>query len=331
MISQYYGIAFLLFSFAASLASLYYSSRRKSSIIPLVASMAVSFIAAYTVYGSYHIIIAYVGVGMAALSTALAQAYVRKPKLFIALLPIIAAGFSYGLLSSTATIALAAMFAIGTMFGLLYVDFFESKNKIRSSLNSRLQVEVNRDVIHILIGVLVAAMVLLLPLNLASDTIFFLILAGYLVNNISGLKQASRAGTLLHSFYRYTASRMERMSTTFGIGAVYLAAGIALLIGVIHNSNFLLFSVIALLFADPAATIVGIRVGGPKLPYNRRKSAAGTMAFFIIAGFLGYLAIGYNAFIAAAILAGVESLDLFVDDNIRIAVICAAIYLLAYA
>ena len=329
MIPVYYGIAFLAISIAASLAALSYCSRRWSSLVPLAASVAASLVASYSIYGQSDIGMAYMGVGMASLATAMALSYVRRPMIFIILLAALASGFLYGIFASSATIAIAGMFAIGTISGLLYSDVVEPRPS-SSSFNAKLRVEVNRDIIHILIGVLVVALMLLLRLDNAAEAIFFLILLGYALNDASGLRYARRVGTLLHSFYRYTSYRLERISTTYGIGAVYLAAGVALLIGFVHSINFLLFSVIALLFADPVATIAGIRFGGPKLPHNGRKSFAGTLAFFVVAGFLGYLVIGLNAFIAAAILAAVESLEIFVDDNIRIAVICTAIYLLAY-
>ncbi|MDE1833133.1 MAG: hypothetical protein KGH58_01820 [Candidatus Micrarchaeota archaeon] len=329
MIPIYYGIAFLAISVAASLAALAYCSKRWSSLVPLAASMLASLVASYSIYGNSDMGMAYMGVGMASLAAAMALSYVRRPLLFIILLATLASGFVYGIAASSATIAIAGMFAIGTISGLLYNDLAGPRSK-PSSFNSILRVEVNRDVVHILIGLLVVAIMLLLRLDNAAELIFFLILLGYALNDASGLRHARRAGTLLHSFYRYTSYRLERLSTTYGIGAVYLAAGVALLVGFVHSINFLLFSVVALLFADPVATIIGVRLGGPRLPHNGRKSFAGTLAFFVVAGFLGYLAIGLNAFIAAAILATVESLEIFVDDNIRIAVVCTAIYLLAY-
>jgi dolichol kinase len=91
---------------------------------------------------------------------------------------------------------------------------------------------------------------------------------------------------------------------------------------------------------DPAAALVGRRVGGPRIPWNRRKSLAGTCAFFAIA-WLGAGAISaavwgasrervlgdseslaiYSCWIAAGAFAGavVETLDPGVDDNLPVA------------
>lgn len=330
MVPALHGLAFLLVSFVASLLSLYFTSVRKSSLVALAVAVAVSFVAAYAVYGSSNLGMVYIGVAIAAISTALADVYLRKPRLFTMLIVLLVAGFAYGILAKSATIAIAGMFSIGTIAGLLHNDFFERGSKAPgSSFNRRLQIEIRRDVVHIMIGVLVVAVILLIPQSTAVDIIFFLILLGYLLNNSSALRYSRRSNTFLHKFYT-RANGFERMGTRYGLGAIYLAAGVALLLGFIHSSNFLLFSIIALLFADPAATIVGATVGGPSVPHNRSKSFAGTITFFVVSAFLGYFLIGTNAFVFAFILALVESLGIFVDDNIGIAIICTAIYAIAY-
>ncbi len=94
-------------------------------------------------------------------------------------------------------------------------------------------------------------------------------------------------------------------------------------------------------FGDGAATLVGMGLGGPRLPWNRSKSWAGTVAFLVVGtlgggGLLLWVAGRYpdppsipSALLlaACAALAGglVESLALELDDNLSVPMLCGVI------
>ncbi|MEN3337404.1 MAG: hypothetical protein V7647_1080 [Acidobacteriota bacterium] len=96
-----------------------------------------------------------------------------------------------------------------------------------------------------------------------------------------------------------------------------------------------------LAFGDGMATIVGRRVGGPRIPWNRAKSVSGTAAFLVFGGIGGVLLclwcrpvilpppyVWYS--IAAPLLAtvaaaAVETIPVRLDDNVSVPAIAAAV------
>ena len=118
------------------------------------------------------------------------------------------------------------------------------------------------------------------------------------------------------------AADLERKNVSYGLGATYLAAGTALMLGFTGTTSLLLFGIVALFFGDSIATIVGIsRKGAEPLPYNKYKTIAGTLAFFFAVAIVGYFMVGIYAIPLAGVLAFVESLDTFLDDNIRTGIV----------
>ena len=96
-----------------------------------------------------------------------------------------------------------------------------------------------------------------------------------------------------------------------------------------------------LAFGDGMATIVGRRIGGPRIPWNRAKSAGGTAAFVIFGGAAGailcvwcrpiivpppYLWFSAGApFLAALAAAAVETIPIGLDDNVSVPATAAAV------
>lgn len=210
------------------------------------------------------------------------------------------------------------MFAIGTAYGVIYANGFEiftqrSKKQVKS-------LEVNRDIIHILLGIVVLAIFMLFSVYYAIAIVVALILIGYINNSV--LAQRKKG-----SFYRFLAL-FERPGANYGVSALYLGTGTLLLIGFIHNLHFLIIGFAALLFADPIATIVGITLDGVKLFYNKRKSVFGTASFFVVVSLVGWPFVGAYSLLFGAALAIVESIDMQIDDNITIPVFMILVYVL---
>ena len=87
----------------------------------------------------------------------------------------------------------------------------------------------------------------------------------------------------------------------------------------------------ALFVGDSAATILGIRFGKAKLPYNKKKSYVGALAYFAVTLLIAFPLIGYFALIIALVAAIVESLPVHIDDNFDTAIaIIAVVKVLGY-
>lgn len=211
------------------------------------------------------------------------------------------------------------MFAIGTGYGMFYRSGLKGLKRKQKKAGRSL--ETRRDLVHIGFGVVFFALFLLLNFYDAVLIATALIFLGYIYNSVFALNGRKR------SFLK----TMEREESLYGLGALYLAVGAALLIGFIHNLDFLLAGFAALFFADPLATIAGMNLDGPKLPYSRSKSIYGTAVFFATVSLIGYLFIGIYSVPLGAILAIVESLDTHIDDNISIALTMVIIYIVFLA
>ncbi len=179
-------------------------------------------------------------------------------------------------------------------------------------------VETRRDVMHALLGVAILAIFLGLPFYDAVYATTTAILIGYTYNSLVGDRRGGWSFAFLKS--------LERPNSLFGLGALYLGVGMALLMGFIHARNFMFVGIAALLIADPVATIVGINMGGPRLPYNKRKSLYGTVAFLVVVAAVGYIFVGWYSVLFGIFLAVVEGIDMPLDDNISIPVFTIIAY-----
>jgi dolichol kinase len=234
-----------------------------------------------------------------------------KPKTFITLMVLMLAGFVlYGLNGFTG-FPLMGVFGASTMYGLVYRNL-KKKQKVRDVSKEKSK-EIVRDIIQITMGVIIVAILELFEFGTAVPMVFALIIMGYAVNDLSGEKSLGGA-------FKAIESRLERSSVVYGSGALYIAAGTALIIGFVGSTPVVIFGMIVLFFCDSAATIVGINLDFVRLPHNKEKSLLGSLAFLIVAASLGYLVIGVNALVLAVPLALIESVNTHLDDNVSLAI-----------
>jgi len=308
----------LIFFAAALLSSLAYAAwlGKKSAIkdlVPLIASV-LTVPVVYLLLRQYqpaaHYAVLALELGVALISSILVQLYMSRPKTFILLALMMLAGFLLYSSDQLGGFPLMGVFGISTMYGLVYRNL-GTKRKVRSARKEKSK-EVVRDIIQITMGVIIIAILELFKFSMAVPMVFTLIILGYAVNDLSGEKS-------LVSVFKKIESRLERSSVVYGSGALYIAAGTALVIG-FGNPMFVVFGIIVLFFCDSAATIVGINLDFVKLPYNKNKSLFGSLAFLIVAASLGYLVIGTNALILAVPLALIESVNMHLDDNVSLAI-----------
>ncbi len=213
---------------------------------------------------------------------------------------------------------MAAM-AIGGAFGAVsngkVFHFNGNKTKFKPSAHRR-HLEIKRDIFQIAIGAAVILVILTYGVY-ARTIVFAAILLGLAYSNVVGRIHGVPFAGFLHS--------MERSRTTFGLGALYLAVGVAMILGMVASTDLILLSLIALFFGDSAATIGGTLFGSIKLPYNRSKSLQGLIGYFVVVAALGYFVVGVYSLIIGLMFAVVESMDLHIDDNLAIALFTVVI------
>lgn len=192
---------------------------------------------------------------------------------------------------------------IGMLSGVTQIR--EYRNRI---VNRKL--EINRDIVHIAGGVFLIALFLFESQAVAITAIILITLGGIFAISVAEIYGES-SRSIFHG--------LERNGASLGNGALWLALGVLFAVSFLNTTDVLVVFA-AILIGDPVATIVGIRVGGPSLPYNSRKSISGTVAYFIVTAAATYPLIGLFAIPAALLAAVVESLRIKIDDNFTVSV-----------
>jgi dolichol kinase len=119
----------------------------------------------------------------------------------------------------------------------------------------------------------------------------------------------------------------ERENVRFpGYGALWYVVGSLLLALFLANIYEIAAGVVILAAGDSAATIFGI-LGRHRLPYNRKKTWEGSIAFFVFS-LPACLFVGWIGAVLAAIAAFVESLPTPIDDNLLVPVSVLILFLL---
>jgi dolichol kinase len=301
-----YTLSFAVLTAFAVAAYFMHSWRKKEfkNILPLIGTLiaisAIYFLITAAGSPNYYNALA-LDLCIALVSTMLAVFYISKPYVFLSLMAILLVGIFVYASGYPGNNLFIGMFAIGTISGLLYREFALNTKKWVSGKKRR-ETEVRRDIIQMIMGAVVVALALL----------------GYIANNIL-------ANLIISPTYKKAAD-LERKNVSYGLGAVYLAAGTALMLGFTSATPLLLFGIVALFFGDAVATIVGINTKmADTLPYNRNKTRNGTYAFFIVVAIIGFFLIGWYAILLAALLAFIESIDVALDDNVRIGIVIVVI------
>jgi dolichol kinase len=119
----------------------------------------------------------------------------------------------------------------------------------------------------------------------------------------------------------------ERENVLFpGYGAFWYVVGALLLSLFLSSSSEIAAGIVTLAAGDSAATIFGIS-GHRHLPYNRRKTWEGSIAFFVFS-LPACLFVGWIGAPLAALASIVESLPAPVDDNLLVPISAIVFFLL---
>jgi len=206
------------------------------------------------------------------------------------------------------------MLGVGSTMGFLYIAL---SNK-RKAAKTNIRVELSRDVIQIILGIILLLLLLFFDKENASVVILLLIMAAFFI--IAFVYKYKNM--VLLKFLR----SLEKPRAVYGQGALLLASGTLLILGFVGRQSFVEFGIAVLFFSDSLATICGVYFGKARLAYNRSKSVAGFIAFFVSATVAGYLLIGPLAIPFALVLSFMETADLGLDDNILLAFVLLLLY-----
>jgi len=177
--------------------------------------------------------------------------------------------------------------------------------------------ETKRQIVHLLVCMGALAVLLLFSRNWLLALAFGVLLVGSLLINMT-----MRNSKI--SLVEWFVSEFEREGVRLpGWGSACLATGVLILAAYLMSQTDIAAGLVVLGIGDGLSTLVGRR-GSRRLPWNPKKTAEGTLAFFI-GSLLAWVFIGPIAVLLAALAALAESLDLGIDDNLVIPIVCAIV------
>lgn len=209
----------------------------------------------------------------------------------------------------------ALALSIPLMLGLSSELF--SERGYESHVNN-MYIEIRRDFVHLFGGAILFAIFLLLGYPLDGYIVQYVLIFGLLAVFYAELWKNSRFSMALYS--------VEKHKGYVGYGAIWLGIG-TLIAYVFMDKSFFLLALLAIYFADPVATFAGNYYRSSKLPHNRRKSVAGSLAYLLVVAIPGYFLVGPLAILFALLGAAVESLPIKLDDNFSVSVALSMLFL----
>jgi dolichol kinase len=172
--------------------------------------------------------------------------------------------------------------------------------------------ELKRQALHVAFGASVLAVALLFGEAAFKAYLAACFLSGSLLITLEMLGfWVPLSHGMFEEFERKTAEIPGKGALFFVVGSLFLAA-------FSPSLEFALAVIAVLGFGDGLATVIGVR-GMHRLPFNKKKSWEGALAF-VVAGFVGaFFFLGaWRALSYAFLLGVVEAIDSPTDDNLLI-------------
>ncbi len=313
----------LLLNFAVIIAAIasaiIYLVRVKHQLrIGIAAAMAVAAVASYllSLYQAYlgmgAISGAVLSASVAVLFAIAASAYFEKRQALYYALGVAALMMITSTLMGAPIVMFMQSFSMGTIAGIFVSMRHNGNRNHNSRAHNKKETEINRDIFQICSGIVLLLM-LLISFRVGEYLLMALVLLGYAA--VFYLPKGAKATNPLSKILL----GLERPETTFGFGALYLAAGALLVIALVPDFRLMMFGLVALFISDSLATICGLRIRSPRLPYNKGKSVAGSVVYFAVLAIAGILFIGYYSIAIAVVLAFIEGISSRIDDNVSVA------------
>ncbi len=181
-------------------------------------------------------------------------------------------------------------------------------------------IELRRDVVQILGGVILMVLFVGYGLHVGSIALLSIILFGVFLVNVAKLFPRTPFSRMIYA--------LERSNTSLGLGALWLALGSLVAVAALDEPHIIIvFS--AIFIGDSAATIFGMKYKTAKLPWNRRKSIGGSFVYFVATAAISCIVMGPYAIPLAIAASLVESAPWRFDDNFTVSIALTVIFLAA--
>ncbi len=173
--------------------------------------------------------------------------------------------------------------------------------------------ETERQLFHILLGVIAVVLLLHFGRTFMIAAVFFIIIFGTVFIN---LKLRGKKIPIIDWFEK----KFERTGVRLpGWGSACYAMGTLIPLVFLSDVSKIAGVIVILALGDGVSTLVG-RYGKIKIPYNQKKTFEGSIAMFA-SSLLSYYFVGPIAIPLALIAAIIESMPI-VDDNLSIPIAC---------
>lgn len=170
--------------------------------------------------------------------------------------------------------------------------------------------EIRRKLFHSLFGLMLVSILF----NFGRDILILFLSLMLLVGSIMIILRVRGNRIPIADWFEET---FERKNVRFpGYGAFWYVVGTLLLALSLNNAYEIAAAILTLALGDSASTIFGMR-GMHFLPYNRRKTIEGSLAFFIFS-LTSCLFVGWIGIPLAFLTALLEGLPFPCDDNLII-------------
>ncbi len=178
--------------------------------------------------------------------------------------------------------------------------------------------EVERQLFHILVGIIALSVLILLGHGIAMAACFFTLVIGTILIN-------ARLLGFRIPLVQWFERRFERPDAPLpGWGSACYATGVLLALTFLDDTSLMAATIFVLALGDGLSTIIGLK-GAAAIPYNRKKTVEGSAAMFI-ASLGSAIFIGPAAVPLAFAATVAESLPL-IDDNLSIPIASVVLFL----
>lgn len=180
--------------------------------------------------------------------------------------------------------------------------------------------ETARQAVHAILGVILIAFLVAFGKTATEAALVGTLLVGLLLINWKLLGSKIPIADWFHRSFERDTARFP------GYGSAWYIVGALIVVLFLKTPTEAMAGILVLGVGDAASTLAGM-TGRHSLPYNRKKTLEGSMAFFLVS-LPAYFFIGWLAIPLALLGAIVESLPLPYDDNITIPVACVLFFAL---
>jgi len=213
---------------------------------------------------------------------------------------------------------------LGILIGI-YMIVLEDEYKIADKIIEKLKtdLEVRRQIVHLLTGILIAAFIFYGFINI------WMFLAVLVIGGVFSLILKYKKIPLLTHLLCYFDRECD-IKRFPGKGLIYMIAGSALAY-VLFSKNIAIAGILVLAFGDSLTHVIGKYLGRIKSPFDKTKYIEGTIVAFFITALMIMKFVSFNQMILGTLIAMVVEMiplkiwKFRIDDNLIIPVLAGAV------